>query len=228
MLVDFYWHLLVFLLLRSLSVVGWPWLEAGCPPKPLCHFPPQLDRGRKTEQKVCGSREGQGKLTHQLLSQAKQTRQPPSGIRLLFCGVLHHICSTVDIHGLQGDSLPRHGLLHGLQGNLCSGVSSPSSPSFFTDLGVCRVVSLTVSLVSSHCCSCCCAATFSLLKCIILEVLPPTLMGSALASGGSTFEPAGIGSVGHRGRFWQLLTEATPVAPPLPKPCHANPVHFLW
>ena len=45
----------------------------------------------------------------------------PSGhIHLLQCGVLHwlqvDICSTVDLHGLQGDSLPHHGLHHGLQG----------------------------------------------------------------------------------------------------------------
>jgi len=47
-------------------------------------------------------------------------------------------------------------------------------------------------------------------------------MGSALVRGG---ELVGIGSVRHRGSFWQLLTEATSVAPLLPKPCHANPVH---
>ena len=49
------------------------------------------------------------------------------------------------LHGLQGHSLPHHGLHHGLQGNLCSGTWSTSSPSFFPDLGVCRVVSLTSS-----------------------------------------------------------------------------------
>jgi len=38
-------------------------------------------------------------------------------------------------------------------------------------------------------------------------------MGSALANGGSTLEPGGTGSKGHGGGFWQLLTEATPVAP---------------
>jgi len=48
-------------------------------------------------------------------------------------------------------------------------------------------------------------------------------MGSALASGGSILEPAGTGSVRHGGSFSQLLTEATPIAPWLPKPCHANP-----
>ena len=70
-------------------------------------------------------------------------------IHLLRRGVLHglqvDICSTVDFHELQGDSLPHHGLHHGLPGNLCSGTWSTSSPSLFTDLGVCRVVSLTYS-----------------------------------------------------------------------------------
>ncbi|KAK4831466.1 hypothetical protein QYF61_017714 [Mycteria americana] len=46
--------------------------------------------------------------------------QPPSGIHLLQCGVLHglqvDICSTIYLHGLQGDSLPHHGLHHGLKG----------------------------------------------------------------------------------------------------------------
>ncbi|KAK4830649.1 hypothetical protein QYF61_012492 [Mycteria americana] len=64
--------------------------------------------------------------------------QPPLGIHLLQRGVLHglqvHICSTVNLHGLQGDSLPHRGLLHKLQGNLCSGTCSISSSSFFTDL----------------------------------------------------------------------------------------------
>jgi len=50
-------------------------------------------------------------------------------------------------------------------------------------------------------------------------------MGSALVGDGSILEPAGIGSIGHSGSFQQLLTEATPVSPPLPPPCRTNPVH---
>jgi len=38
------------------------------------------------------------------------------------------LCSTVDLHGLQGHSLPHRGLLHGLQGNVCLGTWSTSSP----------------------------------------------------------------------------------------------------
>jgi len=36
----------------------------------------------------------------------------------------------------------------------------------------------------------------------------------ALASGGSILTPAGIDSIRHGGSFLQLLTEATPIAPP--------------
>ena len=47
-------------------------------------------------------------------------------ICLLWCGVLHgwqvDICSSANLHGLQGDSLPSH---HRLQGNLCSGIPPP-------------------------------------------------------------------------------------------------------
>jgi len=68
-----------------------------------------------------------------------------------FHGLQVKICSTMDLHGLQGDSLPHHGLHHELQGKaLCSGVSSTSSTSFFNDLGVCRVVSPTSSHSSLH------------------------------------------------------------------------------
>ncbi|KAM9590835.1 uncharacterized protein ACIBXB_005885 [Morphnus guianensis] len=140
---------------------------------------------------------------------------------LLRRGVLHglqvDICSTMDLHGLQGDSLPHHGLHHRLQGNLCSGAWSTSSPSFFTDLGVCRVVSLTCSHSSLWLQFLCHSNFFPPLEYVITEVLPLSLIGLALASSGSVLEPAGIGSVGHRGSFSQLLTEATPVTPPPPR-----------
>jgi len=59
-------------------------------------------------------------------------------IHLLWGGVLSrlqvNLCSTMDLDGLQGHSVPHHDLLHGLQGNLCSGAWSTSSPFFFTDL----------------------------------------------------------------------------------------------
>jgi len=125
---------------------------------------------------------------------------------------------------LQGDSLPHHGLLHGLQGNLCPSAWSTSSPSFFTVLGVCRAVSLTYSHSSLYP-----AAVFSpLLKYVVSQRhYHHLLISLALASNRSILELAGSGSVRHEGSFSQLLTEATVVAPPLPKTCHANPLHYL-
>ena len=54
-------------------------------------------------------------------------------------------------------------------------------------------------------------------------------MGSvlALASGVSVLEPGGIGSLRHRGSFWQLLKEATPVVPPLPNPAMQTQCRLL-
>jgi len=73
-------------------------------------------------------------------------RHPPAPTWGPFHGLQVDLCSTVDLHGLQGDNLPHHGLSHELQGKtLCFSICSTSSPSFFTDLGVCRIVSLTSS-----------------------------------------------------------------------------------
>ena len=99
---------------------------------------------------------------------------------------------------------------------------APPLSSFFTDLGVCRVVSIT----SSHSPS----LPFLLqryflpfLKYVITEALPLSLIVLTLGSGGSVLEPASTGFIKHRGSFLQLLTEATPIAPLLPKHCHTNP-----
>lgn len=62
--------------------------------------------------------------------------QFPSGISCI-------CCRTRSSMGCRGDNLLHHGLLCRLQGNLCSGAWSSSSPSFLTDLGVCRAVSCT-------------------------------------------------------------------------------------
>jgi len=98
------------------------------------------------------------------------------------------------------DSLPHHGLHHGLQENLCSSAWSTSSPSFFTNLGVCRVVfSHTFSFLSSGCCSA--AGFFVLLKSVSTEALPPLLIGSPLAKGRSALELGGLGFTRHRGSF---------------------------
>lgn len=49
--------------------------------------------------------------------------------------------------------------------------------------------------------TCSYTAIFPLLNSVISEVLPPSLMGSALASGGSIVELAGIDSIGHERSF---------------------------
>jgi len=73
-------------------------------------------------------------------------RHPPAPVWVPFHGLQVDICSTVDLHELKGNNLPHHGLHHKLQGKaLCSVILGTSSPcSFFFDLGVCRVVSLTL------------------------------------------------------------------------------------
>jgi len=129
---------------------------------------------------------------------------PSAGIRLLRCGVLRglqvDICSTLDLHGLQGDSLPHRGLQHGLQGRISALVpGAPPPPSSFTDLGVCRVVSLAYSHSSLS--SAVPQQVFPLLKYVITDALPPSLMGSALASSGSVVELVGIGSIRYGGNF---------------------------
>jgi len=81
------------------------------------------------------------------------------------------------------------------------------------------------SILSPGCC--CAAGFFSFLNYVIPEALPLSLMGLALATSVSVLEPSGIGFTRHGGSFWQLLTEATPVAPrPAPKPHHANPIRL--
>ena len=82
----------------------------------------------------------------------------PWGHRLIWASTCSGMVSSVGCRwisaplwtsmGWQGDSLPYHGLLHRLHGNFCSSTWSTSSPSFCTDLGVCRVDSHTVSLLS--------------------------------------------------------------------------------
>jgi len=73
-----------------------------------------------------------------------QLQEPALAHALHGCSLLHGIstgCSVEVFH---------HDVLQGLQGNLCSGAWSTSSPSFFTHLGVHRAVSHTFSSRLSH------------------------------------------------------------------------------
>ncbi|KAM9590844.1 uncharacterized protein ACIBXB_005893 [Morphnus guianensis] len=114
----------------------------------------------------------------------------------------------------------------------CRGISAlapgapPPPPSSLTLVSA-GLFLLHVLTPLSGCHFCLSQQLFSFLKNVITEALPLSLIGLALASSGSVLEPAGIGSVGHSGSFQQLLTEATPVTPPLPKPCHTKPIQTL-
>ena len=114
-----------------------------------------------------------------------------------------------------GSSLSQHGLHKGLQGNLCFGTWSTSSPSFFTDLGVCRVAAVAQQILP-------------LLKNVFTELLPLSLSGSALASGRSILELAGIDFIRHGAQFCCLLVEAAAAAPLLPGSCNVNCSCYLW
>ncbi|KAK4829372.1 hypothetical protein QYF61_003495 [Mycteria americana] len=85
-------------------------------------------QGHMSCQQSCSSLHGSTGPARSLLQRRLPMRsQSPLGIHLLRQGVLHRL--QVDI------CMDLHGLHHGLQGNLCSGAWSTSSPSFFTDLG---------------------------------------------------------------------------------------------
>lgn len=103
---------------------------------------------------------------------------------------------------------------------------STSFSSFSTDLGINRVVPLPYShsallWLQFHLHN---NLYFFLLKYVIMEMLPPFLIGPALASNTSILELPGIGSAGHGGILHQLHTQAVSVVPLLPKPGHANPI----
>jgi len=155
--------------------------------------------------------------------------QPPSGIHLLWWGVPSTGYRWISAPpwtstDCRGTAYITMVFITSCKGKLSApAFQAPPHPSFFTDLGVCRVVYLT----SSHSSLLTAVSPLSfflpLLNYVIPEVLPPLLTGLALASSTSVLEPAGTGFIRPGRSFSQLLTEATPTAPPLPKPCHANP-----
>lgn len=130
-------------------------------------------------------------------------------------GCLLHI----DLHGLQGDRLPHHGPFQRLQGNFSSSSGSTPTPSFFNDLGVCKVVAVTDSY-SSH--NSGFLVFFFFLKYISPEVSPPQLCPMM---GG--FDPSGAICVlrGAASASPHTLPEAsTEVSTRTPSPC--TPVYL--
>jgi len=170
------------------------------------HAPPAPAWGLFHGRRFCTSCPSVG-LSHRVQSFRSRLLQrgSPTGSKVLPANLFHHgllsprvcrsccelllqvlpelqveICSTMDLHGLQGNSLPHHGLLHGLQGNLCSGAWSTSSPPSALTLGSAGVFHIfsilspaTVAVAQQ---------LFPLLKYVIPEALPPSLTGLALAS----------------------------------------------
>ncbi|KAM9591178.1 uncharacterized protein ACIBXB_006075 [Morphnus guianensis] len=104
----------------------------------------------------------------------------------------------------------------------CRGISAlahgapPPPPSSLTLVSA-GLFLLHVLTLLSGCRFCLSRNFFFLLKNVITEAVPLSLIGLALAGGGSVLEPVGIGSVGHGGNFQQLFTEATPVTAPATK-----------
>jgi len=134
---------------------------------------------------------------------ARSLLQPPSGIHLLWRGVFHKlqvdVCSTVDLRGLQGTAC----LTVIIMG--CRGISAPAPGAPHPPPSALTLVSAELFLTFFSLLSPTAVAValgfFPLLKYVMTEALPLSLMGLALASGGSLLETAGIGSVRHRGSF---------------------------
>jgi len=73
-------------------------------------------------------------------------RHPPSPAWGLFHRLQVDICSTMDLHGLQGTACLTMVFSTSCKGRLSDPESQePPTPSFFTKFGVCRVVSFTSS-----------------------------------------------------------------------------------
>lgn len=127
-------------------------------------------------------------------------------------GLQVEIWPTMDLHGLQGHSLSYHSLHHV---NLCPGAWSP--PSALT-LGSERFLLLHILTPLFSCSFCCTGLLFSFLT---LNYVIPEAVADGL---GQWQELAGIGSVSHRGSFWQLLTALCSSPFAILKSFHANPI----
>jgi len=138
--------------------------------------------------------------------------QPPSGIHLL-----HH--GPPRTEGEQPAS--PWSFITSCKGRVSAPASqAPPPPSFFTDLGVCRAVSFT----SSH--SSLLTALLSHLFFPFLNMLSQRRYPTAVADWFGLGQRRVCLTAGWHWLYqtWgKLLTEATPIAPPLLKPCHTNP-----
>jgi len=147
-------------------------------------------------------------------------RHPPAPAWGPVHGLRVDICCTVDFHGLQETTcLTPWSFITSCKGRLSAlAPGAPSPPSFFTELGVCRVISFTSSHSSlqlpSHC-----SFFFPFLTMLPQRRYHHHWLAWPWPAVGPS-ELAGTGSIGHGGSFLQLLTEATPVAPC--PPCYQN------
>jgi len=168
-------------------------VPTGCSPSGAGCSSVGPPRGHKPCQQTCSgvgsSLHGSGSPGRSLLQRGLPVgSQLPSGIHLLRRGVPSMGCRLISAPpwtsvGCRGTACLTAVFYHELQGQaLCSSISSTSSPSFFTDVGVCRVVSFTSSHSSLFTAVSLQFFFLPLLKYVITEVLPPSLMGLALAS----------------------------------------------
>jgi len=178
-----------------------------------------------------GSPAGSQVLPANLLRRGLSTgSQPPLGIPLLHHGVIHEvqveICSTVDLHGCR-DSLPHHSLLHGCRGTSAPAPAASLPPPSALTIGSAGLF-LSHSLTPLSCCkNCHYAEVFSTLS-HYYRGTTRVAVGFGLGQ-----QQVHLGAGWHwlhqtGGSFWKLLTETSAVAPPLPKPCHANPVQWQF
>jgi len=182
-----------------------------------------LPRGHKPCQHTCS---GMGSSLHGSAGPARSLlqrelpmgSQPPSGIHMLWCGVHFTGCrwmsappwTSMYCRGTAGLTMI---FIMGCRGKLSAPASQAPPPAASSMTLVSAELFLSyhltpLSQLLPHC------GFFPLLKYVITGVLPPSLIGLALASSESMLEPAGTGSVRHGGSFSQLPTEPTAIAPP--------------
>lgn len=97
-----------------------------------------------------------------------------------------------DLHELLADRLLSHGLFQRLQGNVCSSSWRTFTPSFFNDLGVCRVV-----FTDSHSCPSQLQFFWRLFFSPLLKYISPEVFPTQLCPVVGGLEPAGAICVLH-------------------------------